>query len=103
VSEKRIPKIYTQIGKCIEMARKAANVDQETLAHKLGLTRTSVSNFENGKQRIQIDTLYRIAAYLGIDARDLLPPPISPERLQHLKNLREEITQLENEFWEDRP
>lgn len=50
-------------------------MSQAQLASQLGLARTSVTNIESGRQPIQIQMLYRIAASLGVGPQDLLPDP----------------------------
>ncbi len=47
---------------------------QAELGGAVGLTRTSITNIERGRQRILVHTLFEIAAELGIEPRDLLPP-----------------------------
>lgn len=46
---------------------------QKTLAARLGLSRTSISNIERGTQRIFIDQLYEAADALKVDVSKFLP------------------------------
>jgi transcriptional regulator with XRE-family HTH domain len=39
----------------------------------LGLSRTSITNIERGRQPIQLHTLYKIAEVLGVEPTALLP------------------------------
>lgn len=39
----------------------------------LGLSRTSITNIERGRQPIQLHTLYKIADVLGVEPTALLP------------------------------
>lgn len=66
-------RLYITVGKLIRRARETVNLSQEDLSSQLGLTRTSISNFERGKQHIQIHTLYQIADILNVPVSDLLP------------------------------
>ena len=50
----------------IYRSRKAFNMTQETLAEKLGITPQSVSRWENGQSRPDVDMLPRLAAFFGI-------------------------------------
>ena len=68
-----IDKIYEEIGARVRSARLKADVNQDTLAAYLGLTRTSVTNIENGRQRPSIHLLILIAKCLEIDMLALLP------------------------------
>ena len=47
-------------------SRKALGITQETLAAKLGITPQSVSRWENGQSRPDVDMLPRLAAFFGI-------------------------------------
>lgn len=77
-----------RFGQLLAKRRKLARVSQEKLAELLGLTRTSVTNIERGRQPIQLHTLYAIADALGIEPTDLMPavskltPQTSIEREQ---------------------
>jgi transcriptional regulator with XRE-family HTH domain len=66
-------KIYETVGTLIRNAREKKGINQEELARQLKLTRTSVSNFERGRQHIQLHTLYQIAEILEVQIIELLP------------------------------
>ena len=74
------------IGKNIRDLRERSGLTQEALAEKLFVTRQTVSNYETGKTRPDLDMLIRIADTLGTDANTVLygiPKP--PERKQAVK------------------
>lgn len=60
------------IGKNIRSLREARRLTQEELAEKLFVTRQTVSNYETGRSRPDIDTLVNIAAALDADVNALL-------------------------------
>jgi transcriptional regulator with XRE-family HTH domain len=68
-----IEKIYNTVGASIRKAREDQRISQEELSARLQLTRTSVSNFERGRQHIQLHTLYEIAQILDVPISALLP------------------------------
>lgn len=68
-------RLYSIIGQLIRTRREQIEFTQEELARRVGLTRTSISNIEGGKQKIQIHTLYVIAEALHVSAHTLLPLP----------------------------
>ncbi len=72
--------IYLAVGRMIRKGREAAGLRQDELAERVGLTRTSITNIEKGKQRIQIHTLYAIAQALNISPLTLLPSVVSAAR-----------------------
>lgn len=49
-------------------------MSQAALAKAVGLSRTSITNIERGRQPVNIHTLYAMADILGLDVGDLLPP-----------------------------
>jgi transcriptional regulator with XRE-family HTH domain len=67
-------------------------LSQEALAKAVGLTRTSITNIERGRQPVNLHTLYVMADILRLDVADLLPSlpsksiasSISLEQLQKL-------------------
>lgn len=63
------------IGKNIKSLRTQKNMTQEELAARLFVTRQTVSNYETGKSRPDVDTLFRIAEVLGADIHDILYEP----------------------------
>ena len=60
------------IAKNIRDARIKSNLTQDELAEKLFVTRQTVSNYETGKSRPDIDMLFSIAEVLGTDVNILL-------------------------------
>jgi transcriptional regulator with XRE-family HTH domain len=58
--------------------RKAAGLNQEELAHRVGIDRTYVSSLERCVYAASIDLLDRVAKALDIEAADLLKRPIEP-------------------------
>ncbi len=61
-----------EIGKRVKLARMNAGMSTFQLAQGL-LTRGRIHNIERGQDPPTVETLYRLAAVLRIDARDLLP------------------------------
>ncbi len=51
-------------------------MSQEAFAKAVGLSRTSITNIERGRQPISLHTLYFMADILGIEPADLLPPAL---------------------------
>ncbi len=55
------------IGKNIRDLREAAGLKQEELAEKLFVTRQTISNYETGKTRPDVEMISRLAGVLGTD------------------------------------
>jgi transcriptional regulator with XRE-family HTH domain len=68
-------RVQALFGKRLKAARRAANppVEQSVLADALGITRTSVSNIENGRHRVALDQVYAAARVLQVPIDNLLP------------------------------
>ncbi len=67
--------LYSQFGRILAEARNKKKMSQEVLARELGLSRTSITNIEKGRQPVQLHTLYQISQLLSVELKDLLPAP----------------------------
>lgn len=56
--------------------RKAAGLSQEELAHRAELDRTYISALERCRYAASIDVVDSLARQLGMEAADLLRPPV---------------------------
>lgn len=65
--------VYALFGRQLAAKRENAGLSQADLARVLGLSRTSITNMESGRQPIQLHQLYLIAEALGVSVLDLLP------------------------------
>lgn len=65
--------IYKEFGRRLRHARKAAELTQEALADGVGLSRTSITNIEKGRQRIPLHALFLLASAVGVPPAALLP------------------------------
>jgi transcriptional regulator with XRE-family HTH domain len=61
-------------GPLLQDVRKRRGWKQVAFAEAMGVSRTTVSNIECGRQRIFLDQVYRAAAILAVPVSDLLPP-----------------------------
>lgn len=68
------------IGKNIKQLRVQKNMTQDELAEKLFVTRQTVSNYETGRSRPDVDMLVKIAEVLGTDIQQLIYGP-EPKRM----------------------
>ena len=65
--------LYREFGIALGNARKRKHLSQAQFGAKVGLSRTSVTNIECGRQPVQLHQLYRFAAVLQIEVGKLLP------------------------------
>ncbi len=67
------------IGKNIKLIRQSKEMTQEALADALYVTRQTVSNYENGRSRPDLDMLLKIAEILETDINTIIYGPPVPE------------------------
>ena len=83
---------YETLGQRLRDARRSAKLTQDDLARAVGISRTSITNIETGRQPLYVHVLMRIAEILGTSATNLMPPrlAISAENdlAPHLKRLK---------------
>jgi transcriptional regulator with XRE-family HTH domain len=63
---------YKNLGESIKAIRKNKQITQEALANYLGLSRVSVVNIENGRQKPLVHTLIEMSLYLKVPVSELL-------------------------------
>lgn len=62
-----------QVGRAIRRLRKGKEWTQDELASALGLSRTSVTNIESGRQAVSLELAWRIAAAFEAPLAKLVP------------------------------
>jgi transcriptional regulator with XRE-family HTH domain len=65
-------RFYEDLGRAIRARREALEITQAELGVGIGLSRTSVTNIECGRQRLLIDQFCRLAEVLRCERDDLL-------------------------------
>jgi transcriptional regulator with XRE-family HTH domain len=64
---------YRQLGVNIRECREQRRLSQETVARMIGLTRTSLTNIESGRQHPPLHTFCEIVEQLGANYTELIP------------------------------
>lgn len=76
--------LYLRLGDLVRQHRRRVRprLTQEEVAKRVGLTRTSITNIEKGRQRIQLHQLYDLAAAIETTPESLLPEmmPVAPSK-----------------------
>lgn len=62
-----------QLGENIRDARIKAGLTQSQLAQLIGMGTSTISNYENGRRYISLETTVVIAIALGVSLQDLVP------------------------------
>ncbi|WP_192827281.1 helix-turn-helix transcriptional regulator [Bradyrhizobium sp. OHSU_III] len=71
---------YLRLGDSIRRRREELRLTQAELGESLGLSRTSVTNIERGRQRLLIDQFQRVCKALDVPADMLLAALEAPPR-----------------------
>ena len=77
---------YQFVGKSIKDFRGEANLNQADLAKFLQLSRTSIVNIEQGRQRPTLFLLWNVAKCLRKDLRDFFPMTPDDSDLSSIDN-----------------
>jgi transcriptional regulator with XRE-family HTH domain len=65
--------LYREIGRTLRERRETAGLTQGDVAVRVGLSRTSITNIEKGRQHVTLHVLYALADAIGTKPSDLLP------------------------------
>lgn len=74
MKESTVDPLYRRFGKLVQLHRKRLpGMTQDQLAERVGLSRTSITNIEQGRQHVSLHQLYAIAEALQVSPEILLP------------------------------
>ena len=91
--------LYQAVGQRIRRIREERRLTQAELAELVSLSRTSITNIEQGRQKLLLHTLYDIAAALTVKPADLLPEGIRTEEAEAFEqHLPGELSNAEQEW-----
>jgi transcriptional regulator with XRE-family HTH domain len=62
-----------EFGRLVRAARNREGLTQSQVAERVGLSRTSVTNIEKGRQTVLLHQIFLFASALGMAPQDLLP------------------------------
>ena len=65
--------LYISFGELVRKHRARLCLTQEGLGDKIGLSRTSITNIEKGRQHVALHQLFALARALKVPATALLP------------------------------
>lgn len=92
-------KFYEELGKRVAAAREKRDLSQQKLAELLGLSRTSVTNIEKGRQPVDVHVLVGIANTLGVGILKLIPEETLYKKPDHVVDI-EKYGESERRFIE---
>jgi transcriptional regulator with XRE-family HTH domain len=68
-----LTELYVEFGSRLRQARKRARLTQGALAHQVGLSRTSITNIELGRQQVLLHNFIALANAVGQEPATMLP------------------------------
>lgn len=88
--------LYQLLGQRLKLQREnqtfsPGKFTQSKLAERVGLERTSITNFEKGNQKIPLYVLYKICEVLQVQVNEVLPN-LSEVEIVETKPSMEELT-----------
>ncbi|WP_211342238.1 transcriptional regulator [Litorilituus sediminis] len=78
-----------QLGSVSKLVRKSQSLDQETAGLLSGNGLTFISQFENGKETVEIGRVLNLLEQLGIELEINLPPNLSDKTIDKLKEIHD--------------
>lgn len=92
------------LGDNIKKHRKEKNISQEELAEKIGVSRQSISLWENGKANPGLDTITELASILGVPVGALIDSENIEEHkndngTQESTNKNNKVKKVSKKFW----
>lgn len=102
--------LYEEFGFRVREARSVEGVSQGELARRVGLSRTSVTNIERGRQHVSLRQFLEIAAALNCAPETLLPQQARSQAVSgelraaiRRKGYSEEVAGLIEHVWATTP
>ena len=77
--------LYSEFGSLVRGNRIRLKLSQAILAERVGLTRTSITNIESGRQKILLHHLFLLADALDISPQALLPSLEPGSRIEQIE------------------
>lgn len=66
-------RLYAEFGRLLRDHRVREGLTQQDMADRVGLSRTSITNIELGKQHVSLHLLYKLASVVNTSPSNLLP------------------------------
>lgn len=78
-----------QLGSIAKHIRQSQSLDQETAGMLSGNGLTFISQFENGKESVEIGRVFKLFEQLGIDIEINLPPNLPQKTIKKIEQLKD--------------
>lgn len=85
---------YTQLGRRIAQARKAAGITQVELAQTRGVAQQTLAHYEGGISRSSVALLPRVADSLGTTVEALLAEELKPAKRGPAPRIQQQLERI---------
>ena len=68
--EEEVDRLYGIIGHRLRSSRQKKQISQDAVAKQLRVRRSSVTNFEHGRQRFPLHHVYAYAEFIGVPVEE---------------------------------
>lgn len=92
--EIQIERLYSALGSRIREQRQVAGFNQSKFAKLIRISRSSLVNIENGRQRAPLHLIYSIAQTLNLSIEILLPSQMGNIEEMSEETLRKDISAM---------
>ena len=75
---------YTEFGKRLKALRKTRKITQEELADEMGISKTSVVNYESGTRKIPLELIIKFAEYFDVSIDQLISTNVTNKDKEHM-------------------
>lgn len=101
-SQEPIGEDYLRLGNKIKELRNSKNITQEEMSDIMGISKTSVVNYETGTRKVPLSLIIRFAEYFKISLDDLIGVNITQKDKEHLIfSNSERIIETTNRWYEE--
>ncbi len=89
--ERQITYLYEELGSRIKKGREDLGYKQEAFASLLKISRASLVNIEQGRQKAPLHNLYEISRLIKVPLAELLPNLVDEEQQNSKPKFEEEV------------
>ena len=75
---------YTEFGKRLKALRKTRKMTQEELADEMGISKTSVVNYEGGTRKVPLELIIKFAEYFNVSMDELMGINVTNQDREHM-------------------
>lgn len=65
-------KFYIELGKALQKARENAGMTQQMVSNRLGVSRSAIANWEQGRRNIYIEQFVKMCEIYSVNPDDIL-------------------------------